>query len=170
MADQRVDRRAKEARRQGQADWAGRVVFVLSVLAGTGYLWLWSPTTNYQGTVSQAIWDRAFTNGLLDLFRVGVVILGAFVAGGIAQRLWLGEFAIEASIFKLAPVVRSVERAAEDINEAVAKATRTLQTQTNDRFAELARIVAALTDSVANLQADAEASDKEKRVKSERGD
>lgn len=159
-----------ELQKHQRAEWAGRVVFVAGLLVGLGYLLWWGPRTTYQGQVSQAIWDRAFTNSVLDLMRIALVMLSAFVAGGVAQRLWLGEFGFEASIFKLTPVVKRFERAADDINTAVAQATKNLQDQTNSRFDTLAEILAKLTASVENLQDRLDALEAEKGVRSDHGD
>jgi hypothetical protein len=160
---------SQEARKYQQAEWAGRIVFAVTLLVGLSYL-IWGPPTAYRGQVSQSMWDRAFSNSVLDLLRVAVVVLAAYVVGGVAQRLWLGEFGFEASVFKLAPVVKRFERAAEDINTAVAQATEKLQTQTSARFDKLAGLLEKLTDSVAKLQERLDALEAEEGVRSDHGD
>jgi hypothetical protein len=144
-----ANRDVREAQKYGNAEAVGKVAFGLVGVAGAAYL-LWGPKTTYSGQVSQAIWDRAFTNVILDLLRIAVIILAAFVAGGIAQRVWLGDFSLETSIFKLAPVVgASIQRTADDLNKATSQAVARLQEQTTNQIDKLAGIV---EESVANQQ------------------
>src|SRR5207253_1588247 len=132
------NRDGPEARRYRAGERLGRLVFGLVGAAGIAYL-LFGPKTNYSGQISQAIWDRAFTNDILDVLRVGVVVVVAFVAGGITQRVILGDFSLETSLFKLAPVVRaSIQRTAEDLNKATAQAVVRLQRQTTSQIDRLA--------------------------------
>lgn len=145
--------KAKEERAHRNASLAGRVAATLVVGAGLGYFLLSQPSATNPVTGAATVWDRVFTDPFLNLLRIALVGFGAFIAGGIIQRFWLGEFAVKAgSLIELTPLAKSVERTGEDINAEVAKATKALQTQMNARLDELAALVEPLTDAIPALQ------------------
>jgi hypothetical protein len=50
--------------------------------------------------------DRVFTDPFLDLLRISLVVLGAFLAGGIVQRVWMADFRFKAGPLELKEVLR----------------------------------------------------------------
>ncbi len=151
------------SQRRKWADRAARVMFVIVLVGGLYWLWTAPASKPYQ-PANPSFWDRAFSDRLLDLFRVGLVAAAAFVAASIVQRLVLAELAFKgpagvelAELPRVAPIVA---QATEPIRDEVQKATEELQTaieglrtETNTKFRQLTlEVIQPLTDQMEALQ------------------
>jgi hypothetical protein len=103
------------------ANRIGRTTFVLLLFAGLGYLWFGPGAPRLSGQTTSTL-DRVLTDGLLDLARIALVVFGAFVAGGIAQHVWMGDFGIKIGGFELPRLVSEAsERLLVVVNEKLAQ-------------------------------------------------
>ena len=145
---------SKERRRAAYvALWAA-----FAFTAVVGLIWLGTgpavSTPNVgKPTSPPSVWDRAFTDRLLDLLRIGLVLFGAVVAATIAQRLVLGRLAFKAGPIEFEDLVEeAVSQGTQEVNAATEKALKELREETNQRLKELADIVAPLAERMAILE------------------
>jgi hypothetical protein len=103
------------------ANRIGRGTFALLLVVGLAYLWFSPPAPRLPPAQAPGVLDRALTDRLLDLARIAIVVFGAFIAGGIAQRIWMGDFAVKIAGFELPRLVSEAsEQVLNLVNEKLA--------------------------------------------------
>jgi hypothetical protein len=160
-ADERANPQAKEAKKQRRAEWAGRVVFAVAFLVGIAYLVYVGQSPPRLKSTSPNILDRAFPDAILDLFRIGLVLFGAYIVATIVQRVIDGAFEFKTAWGELPPrVAPIVTQATEPIRTDMEKATQDLQTaiekvrsETDTKLQKLATdVIEPLTEAMVALQ------------------
>lgn len=106
--------------RKGFADSLAIVSFLGVAFLGFRYL---LTATLPQPPASPTTIDRAFTNEFLQALRLAVIVIGAFVAGALVQRVILGLFQFQTRWGGLPeiPVAPIVFEATQPIRDEVQK-------------------------------------------------
>lgn len=115
-------------RRLAVANWAALAVSVVIFVVGA--LVVFGPgspgpatsetTVTTQGAADgqgAGVLDRAFDDPTLNLLRLALVVLAAFLAGAATQRAILGQFAIKLGTFELPGLAAPVDSAARGLDE-----------------------------------------------------
>jgi hypothetical protein len=148
----RQDRRPQFPDRRTVADALALLVFAVVLVSGLVSLSHASPTPppgaaavdissptappTTQAGERLSVWDRAFSSEILDILRIGLVIVAAFALAGVTQRVVLGQYA-----FKAGPVeLSAIDASAENVKDVVSAVER-VKTETSDSVAQLKRLV-----------------------------
>jgi hypothetical protein len=155
----------RRGQKRGQDDrviWAARIIFAGVLLVGLGYLYF-NPTTPALKSASPNVLDRAFSDSVLVLFRIGLVVFGAFVAAAIALRVILGIFDVKTAWGDLAPIVEQgtepIRVQMQSVTTQLQKSIDDLRRDTNTKFEALSKdVIEPLTETMVSLQEKIDAS------------
>jgi hypothetical protein len=89
--------------------------------------------TSTTETAAPSFLERALGDGGLDVLRLGVILLAAFLAAAVAQRLALGEFHVKIGTFELGAVAGGATAAADAVEKKLStKLTEQAEHQKQD--------------------------------------
>lgn len=74
-------------------------------------------TTETSSPASDSTFERAIAGGGLFFLRLGLVVLAAFLAGAVVQRVWLGSYGIKIGVLELGDVPEAVEASTEAVKK-----------------------------------------------------